>query len=174
MKKVSILDKSTLSRHFSRDPENSLSAANIYNDQPLKDTATFPTSSQPESISPATIFNPHLRARSTTNRPAQATRLGVVPNSFSTPRRHMYSKAADRSVAINERIERMARKWTSLDSSPCTYDELAHPARASQVPIFIKTHILILTLGIRNNCGKNRLRFGCQIKRKFSFDRKFS
>jgi hypothetical protein len=139
MKKVSILDKSTLSRHFTRDSENSQFDSNIY-DEPLtskKDSNSSQPLSQSEasstSTTTATTFNPHLRSRSPTTKPAQQTRLGVVPNSFSTPRRHMYSKAADRSAAINERIERMARKWTSLDSSPCTYDDLSHPTRASQV-----------------------------------------
>lgn len=139
MKKVSILDKSTLSRHLNRDSENSQLASNVYEDQIItkKDTQSL-SQSDPSNISTATTtFNPHLRSRSSTNRPAQPTRLGVVPNSFSTPRRHMYSKAADRSAAINERIERMARKWTSLDSSPCTYEELSHPTRASQVRSFV-------------------------------------
>lgn len=142
MKKVSILNKSTLSRHFNRDPENSQFASNNY-DEPLtsiKDTTASQSFPQSESSSiaastftAATTFNPHLLSRSSTTKVAQPTRLGVVPNSFSSPRRHMYSKAADRSVAINERIERMARKWTSLESSPCTFDELSHPTRASQV-----------------------------------------
>ena len=137
MKKVSILDKSTLSRHFNRDSENSQLASNIYDDplKTIKDTAaTISQSELISSSSTATTFNPHLLSRSSNNnKAAQPTRLGVVPNSFSLPRRHMYSKAADRSVAINERIERMARKWTSLQSSPCTFDELSHPTRASQV-----------------------------------------
>ena len=136
MKKVSILDKSTLSRHFNRESENSQIASNIYDDplKTIKDTAAISQSELTSSSSTATTFNPHLLSRSSNNnKAAQPTRLGVVPNSFSSTRRHMYSKAADRSFAINERIERMARKWTSLQSSPCTFDELSHPTRASQV-----------------------------------------
>lgn len=141
MKKVTVLDKSTLSRHFTRDPENSQSAGNFhFDDQVSKESQPFhtsqPLSQSSEPISQAATFNPHLRARSSTTKPAQPTQLGVVPNSFANSRRHMYSKAADRSVAINERIERMARKWTSLESSPCTYEELSHPTRASQVTIY--------------------------------------
>lgn len=139
MKKVSILDKSTLSRHLTRDPENFQFASNFSEDSFSKDVAAANSASasqpfsQSEPHGPANTFNSHLRARITGSKAAQPTRLGVVPNSFSMPRRHMYSKAADRSVAINERIDRMARKWTSLDSSPCSFEELSHPTRASQV-----------------------------------------
>ena len=140
MKKVKILDKSTLSRHVTRDTENSQFSLNI-DDEQMKNKKDFSSSQSFSQSDPSTFttsssvtFNPHLRSRSLTTKPAQTTRLGVVPNSFTIPRRHMYSKAADRSTAINERIERMARKWTSLESSPCSYEELSHPTRASQVP----------------------------------------
>lgn len=150
MKKITVLDKSTLSRHFSHDTENINIQSNYSNEG--KETSApqqqFSNSqsqinfsqSQEPSIS-VTTFNPHLHYRTDSLRPhpsSQSIRLGVVPNSFSAPRRHMYSKAADRAVAINERIERMARKWTDLESASCSYEELAHPTRASPVNFFLK------------------------------------
>lgn len=134
MKKVTILDKSTLSRHFSNDETENSPLKNILEDRfkPLNASATS-TLPQESAVSPTTCYNPHLLARSATTKPAQPTSLVVLPNSEVETRRHMYSKAADRSAAIDERIERMARKWTSLPSSPVSYDDLSHPTRASQV-----------------------------------------
>lgn len=142
MKKVAILDKSTLSRHFSNEPENSqLKNNNLDNDSnkfsPKNGSNTFgDINSQNESLLTAqttTCYNSHLSARSATSKPAQPTSLVVLPNSEIESRRHMYSKAADRSAAINDRIERMALKWTSLPNSPISYDDLSHPTHASQV-----------------------------------------
>lgn len=137
MKKVTILDKSTISRQFTRDPENSPSSLNTASFDEELLVSSKPVSSdsqsQPAPQIQATPLNPHLPARSSTTNPACPVSFAVLPGPFSTARRHMYSKAADRSVAINERIERMARKWTEMDSAPCVYDELAHPSRASQV-----------------------------------------
>ena len=137
MKKVTILDKSTLANHLSsqREFENSQSSSNFSAETTSEKmtTSSGGPSQSFEPVSPLTTLNPHLIARSSTNQGPQSTRLGIVPNSFTAPRRHMYSKAGDRSVAINDRIERMARKWTSMDSSPVSYEELAHPGRASQV-----------------------------------------
>ena len=138
MKKVTILDKSTLADHLStkRESENSQfsSNSNLYNEKTKEATSGGSQMMSFEPVSPLTTFNPQLIARSTTSASAQSTRLGVIPNTFTAPRRHMYSKAADRAIAINDRIERMARKWTSAtESSPVTYEELSHPGRASQV-----------------------------------------
>ena len=139
MKKVTILDKSTISRQFNRDTENSPSSANNYEEphfpsqsNPLKAASQGSTTQETLSVNAAPL-NPHLPTRSSTVKPAQPVRMGVLPASFAGARRHMYSKAADRSAAINERIERMARKWTEADCAPCSYEELAHPSRASQV-----------------------------------------
>lgn len=156
MKKVSILDKSTLSRHLTTTTTNSNSNSNFENEningnvnisniashkfnniaasENGKDFNHYSQSTNQDTF-PISTFNSHLYTRTTTTTSSNpsSTRLTVIPNSFSSPRRHMYSKAADRSIAINERIERMARKWTSLDSSPCSYDQLSHPSRASPV-----------------------------------------
>ena len=141
MKKVTILDKSTLSRHFLEDTENSQFSNNSTKvTSNLKDSLSQSNSqSQSESTdsSAGSNYNSHLRGRSNSQRAAaQPIRLGVLPNGFSEPRRHMYSRAADRSIAINDRIERMARKWTSLESSPCSYEELSHPSRVSPVKYY--------------------------------------
>lgn len=142
MKKVTILDKSSISRQFTRDTENSPSSVNAYDEELSQGKYFKPTPANSQSQSQdsslniqAAPLNSHLPARSstTTNKPAQCVSFAVLPAPFSVARRHMYSKAADRSAAINERIERMARKWTEMDSAPCSYDELAHPSRASQV-----------------------------------------
>lgn len=144
MKKVTILDKSTISRQFTRNTENSPSSVNAYEQElsqgnALKSaSANYQSQSQSQAQSQDSalslqVLNSHLPARSSTTKPAQPVSFAVLPAPFSSARRHMYSKAADRSVAINERIERMARKWTEMDSAPCSYDELAHPSRASQV-----------------------------------------
>lgn len=140
MKKATILDKSTISRQFTRDTENySPSSQNNYEElsqnSSRKQNLNSQVFSQEASFNiQAAPLNPHLSVRSITNtNVAQSICLGVLPTSYASARRHMYSKAADRSAAINERIERMARKWTDMDSAPCSYDELAHPSRASQV-----------------------------------------
>ena len=156
MKKVTIVDKSTLSQHlstssstFPRDIENYQfqSGSNLHDSNQGKGKGKdiqqpYQSHSQdnlPVSVArTATTFNPHLNLRATTSTPAQSSRFVIFPNNFSAGRRHMYSKASDRAVAINERIERMARKWTSFDSSPCTFDELAHPGRA--FPVFYFLH----------------------------------
>lgn len=135
MKKVSVLDKSTLSRHFSNETENIQLSDNQKNLQSVKEAANHLKPKEQQEFPNAT-FNPNLNCRSPVAANnnfsrGQAVRLGVVPNGFSKPRRHMYSKAADRSVAINDRIERMARKWTLSETAPCTFEELAHPTRAS-------------------------------------------
>ena len=139
MKKVTILDKTTISRQFTRDTENYPSASNNSYEEFSQNNSVKQNSSNSQSQPQDTFniqvapLNPHLPARSSTNRSAQAVSFAILPSSYSTPRRHMYSKAADRAVAINERIERMARKWTEMESAPCSYEELAHPSRASQV-----------------------------------------
>lgn len=146
MKKVAVLDKSSLSRHLAasnqsstqerenfENSENFLSNGNSSSTQKSHDSSSSSQSLLSDgSIVPT--FNSHLNARSSSST-AKSTRLGVVPNSFSQPRRYMYSKASDRSAAINERIERMARKWTALETSPCTFEDLAHPGRASPVKL---------------------------------------
>ena len=157
MKKVSILNKSTLSRHLTATNFNENENINFNkSSQELKfnhddhntnlnlndDTVVIENENEKDfqSTNHIAIFNSHLSTRATTTNTSNTssnTRLTVMPNSFSEPRRYMYSKAADRSVAINERIERMARKWTSSDSSPCSYDQLSHPGCASPVNTYI-------------------------------------
>lgn len=60
------------------------------------------------------------------------TRLELVSKNNLQPRRHMYNKPPERAIAINERIERMAQKWTET-GIPCSFDDLAHPGRAHPV-----------------------------------------
>ena len=139
MKKAVILDKSTISRQFTRDPENSPSFSNFDENlsQSSQSKAAGFTQPQEEPLNvQSATYKPHLPARSTVpaNRPIPHVAINPLPcDLIDKPRRHMYSKASDRSAAINERIERMARKWTDADEAPCSYEELSHPTRPSQV-----------------------------------------
>lgn len=82
------------------------------------------------------VFNGHLKRRQPTSAaPVSSSplpRLDVIPNAHSQPRRHMYNKPSERAIAINERIERMAQRWTE-SGFPCKFEELAHPTRAHPV-----------------------------------------
>lgn len=154
MKKVSIVtEKNNISRHVntfypeqtinsfdSSDIENNNNFLQISNNsqpsfsQDQKNTAI----ATPDSTL-ITGYNSHLRSRLnhtdnvTGGGEANNITIGVFPNDYTQPRRHMYSKASDRSDAINARILRMARKWTSLESSPCSFEELANPGYVSPV-----------------------------------------
>ena len=99
----------------------------------------------------SSVFNGHLKRRQPSMQTnsfasgAPATRLDIIPNPHAQPRRHMYNKPSERAAAINERIERMAQKWTE-NGYPCKFEDLAHPARAHPVRKYSKAFCSIFML----------------------------
>ncbi len=144
MKKV--FDKSTFPSHqpFKSSPLSAGGDENLPSSQSnIQTTPSQPASksqgTQPEPSSTGT-FNEQLKGRqpspvtTTFSSAPLATRLDIIPNFHMQPRRHMYNKPSERAAAINERIERVARKWTE-SGVPCIFEDLAHPARAHPVII---------------------------------------
>ena len=138
-----VFDKSTFPPHqpFKSSPLISGDNENLPSSQPNSQPASqqnfkAPPPPQPEPTS--NVFNVHLKRRQPSPKTSSfpflplTTTLDILPDHPLQPRRHMYNKPSERAAAINERIERMARKWTE-SGIPCKFEDLAHPARAHPV-----------------------------------------
>lgn len=140
MKKVTH-DKNSLAASsflFKSEPNFIPDQENIISSQPNANLPRTPVKTSPAALEPASnVFNAHLKRRNASTSAAPftsgfQTRLELVSNNNLQPRRHMYNKPPERAIAINERIERMAQKWTET-GQPCSFDDLAHPGRAHPV-----------------------------------------
>lgn len=143
MKKASVVDKNSLKAHVANLPQPTSSSQpsgneNVFHQPKTSSQTDFkPQINAPINDGPVTTFNSHLARRTRSSKVGSnstfQTRLEVLPNKYSQPRRSMYIKSADRAIAIDARIERMARKWTARADAPCSYQDLSHPGRAHPV-----------------------------------------